>query len=298
MTNGIVINQGCRSNRRGITTAEDTTLEMSSRVHWRLLMTSHFTGGDFNYYHCNSRLRDNVWLEQNLEMCLSLDASEEIGFESHFKPPANVDRCVVFSVLRFLKNLDVQKEDLVWQSERSLIEESVLTSLAKENGMTSVATRMSAEARDTRKRFWGALRARLVNTATTTSTFPTTVPRMMTETTSTMNTDATCEWGGRGGDLGEEEDVWLTFSKEEFGGNVLGIVAITDVNTSDKSILVKSLTLRSPLFSLPPVLHCRQSVFRAAREKITQSTRMRKKPEKESAKTLKAASLVAEETVQ
>lgn len=231
-------------------------------------------------------------------MCLSLDASEEIGFESHFKPPANVERCVVFSVLRFLKNLDVQKEDLVWQSEQSLIEESVLTSLAKENGMTSVATRMSAEARDTRKRFWGALRARLVNTATTTSTFPTTVPRMMTETTSTMNTDATCEWGGRGGDLGEEEDVWLTFSKEEFGGNVLGIVAITDVNTSDKSILVKSLTLRSPLFSLPPVLHCRQSVFRAAREKITQSTRMRKKPEKESAKTLKAASLVAEETVQ
>ena len=89
----------------------------------------------------------------------------------------------------------------------------------------------------------------------------------------------------------------MTFSKEEFGGSVVGIVAITDVNTSDKSILVKSLTLRSPLFSPPPVLHCRQSVFRAAGEKITQSTRMRKKPEKESAKTCKAASLVAEETV-
>lgn len=37
-------------------------------------------------------------------MGLSLDASVEI---------ANVDRCVVFSVLRFPKNLDVQKEDLV-----------------------------------------------------------------------------------------------------------------------------------------------------------------------------------------
>lgn len=104
--------------------------------------------------------------------------------------------------------------------------------------MTSVATRMSAEARDTRKRFCGALRARLVNTATTTSTFPTTVPRMMTVTTSTMNTDATCECGGRGGGRGEEEDAWLTFSREQFGGEVADIVA----KTFDKSIPVKPRT--------------------------------------------------------
>lgn len=68
-----------------------------------------------------------------------------------------------------------------------------LTSLAKEKGMTSVATRMSADASDTRKRFWGARRARLVKTATTTSTLPTTVPRMMMDTSSTMQTDATLE---------------------------------------------------------------------------------------------------------
>lgn len=68
-----------------------------------------------------------------------------------------------------------------------------LTSLAKEKGMTSVATRISADASDTRKRFCGALRARLVNTASTTSTLPTTVPRMMMATTSTMQTDATLE---------------------------------------------------------------------------------------------------------
>lgn len=104
--------------------------------------------------------------------------------------------------------------------------------------MTSVATRMSADARETRKRFCGALRARLVNTATTTSTLPTTVPSMMTVTTSTMQTDAACECGGRGGDLGEEEDVWL-FSREEFGGKEAGMVAVTDGNTSDWSILVK-----------------------------------------------------------
>lgn len=92
--------------------------------------------------------------------------------------------------------------------------------------MTSVATRMSADASDTRKRFCGALRARLVNTATTTSTLPTTVPRMMMVTTSTMQMDATLECGGSGGDLGEEE-VWL-LSREEFAGNISG-----------KSILVK-----------------------------------------------------------
>lgn len=59
--------------------------------------------------------------------------------------------------------------------------------------MTRVATRMSADARDTRKRFCGALRARLVNTATTTKTLPTTVPRMMMVTTSTMQMDTTLE---------------------------------------------------------------------------------------------------------
>lgn len=108
--------------------------------------------------------------------------------------------------------------------------------------MTSVATRMSAEARDTRKRFWGALRALLVNTATTTSTFPTTVPRMMTPTTSMMNADATCECGGRGAGLGEEEeDVWLTFSREQFGGRVAGKVSVTEWDGSQKSILVSGL---------------------------------------------------------
>lgn len=53
-----------------------------------------------------------------------------------------------------------------------------MTSLASEKGMTSVATRMSAEASDTRKRFWGALSARLVNTAMMTSTLPNTVSSM------------------------------------------------------------------------------------------------------------------------
>lgn len=99
--------------------------------------------------------------------------------------------------------------------------------------MTSVATRMSADASDTRKRFCGALRARLVNTATTTSTLPTTVPRMMTDTTSTMSTDATCECGGSGGGLSEEEDVWLAFSSEEFGSEVGMMVG----GASEKSIL-------------------------------------------------------------
>lgn len=150
-------------------------------------------------------------------------------------------------------------EDMIQISSRAL------TSLAKEKGMTSVATSMSAQARDTRKRFWGALRARLVNTATTTRTLPTTVPKMMTVTTSTMHTDATCEWGSRVGDLGEEEDVWLIFSKEEFGGIVAGIVATTDVNTSDKSILVKwvLLLLRSPFLFVfvSPVRRCRQSLY-------------------------------------
>lgn len=143
-----------------------------------------------------------------------------------------------------------------------------LTSLAKEKGMTSVATSMSAEARETRKRFWGALRALLVNTATTTSTLPTTVPRMMTVTTNTMNTDATCEWGGREGDLGEEEDVW--FSREEFGDKVAGIVAITGVSTSDKSILVKWLTFWSPFFWYLQCGHHIQSVS----EKITESIKI------------------------
>lgn len=59
--------------------------------------------------------------------------------------------------------------------------------------MTRVATRISADARDTRNRFCGALRARLVNTATTTRTLPTTVPRMMMVTTRTMQIDATLE---------------------------------------------------------------------------------------------------------
>lgn len=113
--------------------------------------------------------------------------------------------------------------------------------------MTRVATKMSADARDTRNRFCGAFRARLVNTATTTRTLPTTVPSIMMVTTSTMQTDATCEWGGRGGDLGEEADVWL-FSKEEFGRKEARMVAIADGNIS-KSILVKCLTLESPFLA-------------------------------------------------
>ena len=90
-----------------------------------------------------------------------------------------------------------------------------LTSLAKEKGITEVATRISAEARDTRNRFWGARRARLVNTATTTNTFPTTVPRMMTVTSKTIAVDAHLECGGAGY-CGEEGAVWLKPSKEEF----------------------------------------------------------------------------------
>ncbi len=158
-----------------------------------------------------------------------------------FEPPVSVCRCGLAEQITFYSKpvyvsvVCVQIDDQVWFAQEHQLQTEfqsrVLTSLAKEKGMTSVATSMSADARDTRKRFWGALRARLVNTATTTSTLPITVPKMMTVTTSTMNTDATCEWGGRGGDLGEEEELWLMISKEEFGGRVAGMVAITDVDT-------------------------------------------------------------------
>uniref|UniRef100_A0A8C2YGV1 Uncharacterized protein n=1 Tax=Coturnix japonica TaxID=93934 RepID=A0A8C2YGV1_COTJA len=58
--------------------------------------------------------------------------------------------------------------------------------------MTRVATRMSAEARDTRKRFWGALSARLVKTAMMTRTLPKTVKSLATPCPSLPAARALC----------------------------------------------------------------------------------------------------------
>uniref|UniRef100_A0A8B9KB20 Uncharacterized protein n=1 Tax=Astyanax mexicanus TaxID=7994 RepID=A0A8B9KB20_ASTMX len=59
--------------------------------------------------------------------------------------------------------------------------------------MTSVATRMSADASDTRNRCWGARSARLVCTAATTSALPTTVTRMTSATARMMSADTQSE---------------------------------------------------------------------------------------------------------
>lgn len=71
-----------------------------------------------------------------------------------------------------------------------------MTSLAREKGMTKVATKISAEAKETKNRFWGARSARLVNTATTTRAFPTIVNKMMTATTMMIRMAIHWECGG------------------------------------------------------------------------------------------------------
>lgn len=61
-----------------------------------------------------------------------------------------------------------------------------ISSFAREKGMTKVATRMSALAKETKKRFWGGFSALLVSTAITTKTLPTIVNiiRKLTSTAS------------------------------------------------------------------------------------------------------------------
>ncbi|TNN62137.1 hypothetical protein EYF80_027627 [Liparis tanakae] len=86
-----------------------------------------------------------------------------------------------------------------------------ISSLAKEKGITRVATKMSADAKDTKNKFCGALRARLVNTAMTTSTLPNTVSEIMIPT-STLSGRATRRlYGAASGRL------WLVWLSNPIG---------------------------------------------------------------------------------
>lgn len=132
--------------------------------------------------------------------------------------------------------------------------------------MTRVATRMSADARETRKRFCGARSALLVKTATITNTLPTIVTEIITITTSIMSAVAASGYGSERG-----ASVVLP-SLEAFSSNTFkSIKSILAEICSFGSFLIYFLPLKTTEDGHAVLRHYR-SVLRCAQRSCSEQT--------------------------